>query len=85
MCGQPRSCAADDVEERATLSMVSVIYRVAVMQTVVSKTFDDIRPGDTACVQRTLQASDVRAWTTAFGDALARRCRSNARCRSIAP
>src|SRR5260370_4461563 len=39
------------------------------MQTVVSKTFDEIRPGDTACVQRTLQAGDVRAWTAAFGDA----------------
>jgi len=38
------------------------------MQTVVSKTFDEIRPGDTACVQRTLQAGDVRAWTAAFGD-----------------
>ena len=39
------------------------------MQTVVSKTFDEIRTGDTACVQRTLQAGDVRAWTAAFGDA----------------
>src|SRR5260370_13024003 len=38
------------------------------MQTVVSKSFDEIRPGDTACVQRTLQAGDVRAWTAAFGD-----------------
>src|SRR5258707_238471 len=39
------------------------------MQTVVSKTFDEIQPGDTACVQRTLQAGDVRAWAAAFGDA----------------
>jgi phosphotransacetylase len=41
------------------------------MQTVMSKTFDEIRPGDTACVQRTLQAGDVRAWTAAFADASA--------------
>jgi phosphate acetyltransferase len=39
------------------------------MRTVVSKTFDEIRPGDAASIQRTLQAADVRAWTTAFGDA----------------
>jgi phosphate acetyltransferase len=39
------------------------------MRTVVSKTFDEIRPGDAASVQRTLQAGDVRAWTAAFGDA----------------
>src|SRR5260370_17238937 len=38
------------------------------MEEGVSKTFDEIRPGDTACVQRTLQAGDVRAWTAAFGD-----------------
>jgi len=41
------------------------------MQTVVSKTFDEIRPGDTASVQRTLQAGDVRAWTAAFADSSA--------------
>src|SRR5215831_18136116 len=48
-----------------------VINGVAGMQTVMSKTFDEIRPGDTACVQRTLQAGDVRAWTAAFADASA--------------
>ena len=36
---------------------------------VANKTFDEIRPGDTASVQRTLQAGDVRAWAAAFGDA----------------
>jgi len=39
------------------------------MQTIVSKTFDEIRPGDSARVQRTLQPGDFRAWSTAFGDA----------------
>lgn len=39
------------------------------MQTIVSKTFDEIRPGDSASVQRTLQPGDFRAWSTAFGDA----------------
>ena len=38
------------------------------MQTVVNKTFDEIVPGDTASVQRTLQAGDLRAWAAAFGD-----------------
>ncbi len=38
------------------------------MRTVVNKTFDEIAPGDVASVQRTLQAGDVRAWTTAFGE-----------------
>ena len=36
---------------------------------VANKTFDEIRPGDTASVQRTLQSGDVRAWAAAFGDA----------------
>ena len=35
---------------------------------VANKTFDEIRPGDTASVQRILQAGDVRAWAAAFGD-----------------
>jgi phosphate acetyltransferase len=39
------------------------------MQAIVSKTFDEIRPGDSARVQRTLQAGDFRAWSTVFGDA----------------
>jgi phosphate acetyltransferase len=38
------------------------------MQTIINKTFDEIAPGDAASVQRTLQAGDVRAWTTAFGE-----------------
>ena len=36
---------------------------------VTNKTFDEIRAGDAASVQRTLQAGDVRAWAAAFGDA----------------
>jgi phosphate acetyltransferase len=39
------------------------------MQTIVNKTFEEIAPGDTASVQRTLQAGDVRAWAAAFGGA----------------
>jgi phosphate acetyltransferase len=38
------------------------------MRTIINKTFDEIAPGATASVQRTLQAGDVRAWTTAFGE-----------------
>ncbi len=38
------------------------------MRTIVNKTFDEIAVGDTASVQRTLQAGDVRAWAAAFGD-----------------
>ncbi len=38
------------------------------MPSVQNKTFDEIRLGDTASVQRTLQARDVRAWAAAFGD-----------------
>ena len=38
------------------------------MQSVVNKTFDEIATGDTASVQRTLQAGDLRAWAAAFGD-----------------
>ena len=38
------------------------------MQTIVNKTFEEIAVGDTASVQRTLQASDVRAWAAAFGE-----------------
>ena len=38
------------------------------MQTIVNKTFEEIAVGDTASAQRTLQASDVRAWAAAFGE-----------------
>jgi phosphotransacetylase len=38
------------------------------MASIQNKTFDEIRLGDTASVQRTLQARDIRAWATAFGD-----------------
>ena len=38
------------------------------MQAVANKTFDEITPGDTASVERTLQAGDVRAWAAAFGE-----------------
>ena len=38
---------------------------------VSNKTFDEIRIGDTASVQRTLQPSDVRAWANAFGCSVA--------------
>jgi phosphotransacetylase len=38
------------------------------MRTIVNKTFDEIAPGDTASIRRTLQAGDVRAWANAFGD-----------------
>ena len=41
---------------------------VAAMQTIVNKTFKEIAVGDTASVQRTLQAGDVRAWAAAFGE-----------------
>jgi phosphotransacetylase len=39
------------------------------MPTIQNKTFDEIKPGDTASMQRTLQARDVCAWASAFGDA----------------
>ena len=38
------------------------------MQTIVNKTFEETAVGDTASAQRTLQASDVRAWAAAFGE-----------------
>ena len=38
------------------------------MQTIVNKTFKEIAVGDSASVQRTLQAGDVRAWAAAFGE-----------------
>ncbi|WP_295444037.1 bifunctional enoyl-CoA hydratase/phosphate acetyltransferase [uncultured Thiodictyon sp.] len=38
------------------------------MQTLVNKTFDEIAPGDTAAMQRTLRAGDLRAWAAAFDD-----------------
>jgi phosphate acetyltransferase len=39
------------------------------MPSVQNKTFDEIRLGDTASMQRTLQMRDLRAWAAAFGDA----------------
>jgi phosphotransacetylase len=36
---------------------------------VSNKTFDEIRAGDTASMQRVLQPGDVRAWASAFGGA----------------
>ena len=38
------------------------------MPTIVNKTFEELSPGDSVSVQRTLQAGDVRAWANAFGD-----------------
>ena len=38
------------------------------MLSIGNKTFDEIKVGDIASTQRTLQAGDVRAWATAFGD-----------------
>ena len=38
------------------------------MEAIVNKTFEEIALGDAASVRRTLQAGDVRAWATAFGD-----------------
>ncbi len=38
------------------------------MHSIQNKTFDEIKLGDTASAQRTLQARDVRAWSVAFGD-----------------
>jgi phosphotransacetylase/acyl dehydratase len=38
------------------------------VRSIGNKTFDDIKVGDAASTQRTLQAGDVRAWATAFGD-----------------
>ena len=39
------------------------------MRTIVNKTFDEIAVGDIASAERRLQASDVRAWSAAFGEA----------------
>ena len=39
------------------------------MPFIQSKTFDEIKPGDTASIQRTLQAQDISAWSNAFGNA----------------
>ena len=38
------------------------------MQAIVNKTFKEIAVGDSASVQRTLQAGDVRPWAAAFGE-----------------
>ena len=46
---------------------------------VVNKTFDEITLGDTASVERTLQAGDVRAWAAAFGEGRCSPARARAR------
>ncbi len=38
------------------------------MPSVQNKMFEEIRLGDTASLQRTLQARDLRAWAAAYGD-----------------
>jgi hypothetical protein len=38
------------------------------MLSIGNKTFDEIKVGDIASTQRTLQAGDVRAWASAFGN-----------------
>ncbi|MCI4678951.1 hypothetical protein K9U39_08850 [Rhodoblastus acidophilus] len=38
------------------------------MRIIVNKTFEEIAPGDSASVERRLQAGDVRAWVAAVGD-----------------
>lgn len=38
------------------------------MPFIQNKTFDEINLGDSASVQRTLQARDIRAWAAAFGE-----------------
>ena len=38
------------------------------MQAIVNKTFKEIAVGDSASVQRTLQAGDVRPWAAVFGE-----------------
>ena len=35
---------------------------------IVSKVFDDIKVGDTAELQTTLQPKDLRAWASPFSD-----------------
>lgn len=39
------------------------------MPTIRNRTFDEIKPGDSACASRRVQAGDLRAWAAAFGDA----------------
>jgi len=39
------------------------------MASVQNKTFDELSVGDTASIQRTLHARDIRAWAAAFGGA----------------
>ncbi len=38
------------------------------MRIIVNKTLEEIEPGESASVERRLQAGDVRAWEAAFGD-----------------
>ena len=40
----------------------------AATQAIVNKTFKEIAVGNSASVQRTLQAGDVRPWAAAFGE-----------------
>ena len=35
---------------------------------IENKTFDEIRPGDTASMQRNLAVTDLRAWSVLLGD-----------------
>lgn len=39
------------------------------MSLIVNRTFDALKPGDSASQERTVQPADVRAWAAAFGDA----------------
>ena len=39
------------------------------MRTIANRTFDEITLGDSVSAERRLQASDVRAWSAAFGEA----------------
>ena len=39
---------------------------------IENKTFDEINPGDTASVERTFAANDLRAWSVLLGDGGAR-------------
>src|SRR5271165_4249443 len=38
---------------------------------IENKTFDEIRPGDTASIERNLTANDLRAWSVLLGNSSA--------------
>lgn len=38
------------------------------MTRIANRLFEDLKAGDTACAQRTLRGSDLKAWASAFGD-----------------